>query len=205
LTDALARRADARLLEVRLVEIVSRRGRSVTLSSVRCPVRDRSSAVEACAECRQAGAIAQDALARGEWLGCGAPREEARAGRSERRVGEVMRRSAVALRATLPRDEAADALRARGLASAPVVDGDGRPIGVVAEADLLRAPPGTTAADAMARVALAVHDAAPVARAAALMATHRADAVAVVAGDGVIVGVLSASDLVAWLAGGGAR
>ena len=62
----------ARLLEVRLVEVISGRGRSVTLSSVRCPVRGRSAAVEACVECGTAGGIAQDALARGDYVCCGA-------------------------------------------------------------------------------------------------------------------------------------
>ncbi len=203
MNDAHARRADARLLEVRIVEVISGRGQSVTLSSVRCPVRARSSAVEACAECGAGGRIAQDALARGEFLGCASTPARGPERRTGARlaIGDVMRRSAVAVRAGLQRDAAADALRAHAVPAAPVVDGDGRPIGFVSEADLLRAAPGGTVADAMTRVALAVHDAAPLERAAALMAAHRADRVAVVSGDGVIVGVLAAADLVAWLAG----
>jgi CBS domain-containing protein len=202
MNDPPADRVDARLLEVRIVEVISGRGQGVTLSSVRCPVRARSAAVEACAECSEGGRIAQDALARGEFLGCGSGSRNAREGRAgpRRTIGEVMRRASVAIRAGVQRDAAADALRERGVPAAPVVDGDGRPIGFVAEADLLRAAPGATVADAMTSVALAVHDAAPLGRAAALMAAHGADRVAVVAGDGVIVGVLAAADLVAWLA-----
>ena len=43
--------ASERLLEVRTVDVVTGRGRSITLSSVRCPVRARSAAVEECAHC----------------------------------------------------------------------------------------------------------------------------------------------------------
>lgn len=202
MNEAHADRVDARLLEVRIVEVISGRGQSVTLSSVRCPVRARSSAVEACAECSEGGRIAQDALARGEFLGCGSGAGDGpgRGAGMRRTVGEVMRRAAVAFRAGVARDAAADTLRARGVSAAPVVDGDGRPIGFVGEADLLRAAPGGTVADAMTRVALAVHDAAPLGRAAALMAAHGADRVAVVSADGVIVGVLAAAELVGWLA-----
>ncbi len=200
---APVRRADTRLLEVRTVEVVSGRGASVTLSSVRCPVRGRSSAVEACAECGGGGAIAQDALSRGEFLSCcrrsvGAPGEPPRLDRAT--VAAVMRRSAVAVRATVARSVAADALRARGIPAAPVVDGDGRPVGIVSESDLLRARPGAKVADVMSRVALAVPEGATIARAASLMAGHGVDRLAVVAPDGVVVGVLTSADVVAWLA-----
>ncbi len=204
---ARARRADARLVEVRIVDVISGRGASVTLSSVRCPVRGRSSAVEACAECGAGGAIAQDALSRGEFLACRgrADGAQARLPQIERATaGAVMRRNAVALRATVPRAVAADALRARGVPAAPVVDGDGRPVGMVSESDLLRARPGAKVADAMTRVALAVPEGAALARAASLMAGHGVDRLAVVAADGVVVGVLTSADVVAWLAGEGA-
>ncbi len=197
-----AERADARLLEVRMVDVISGRGMSVTLSSVRCPVRGRSAAVEACAGCRGGGAIAQDALSRGEFLACDPGRERSGDGLATEgaSVGAVMRRTAVAVRDTVSRAVAADALRARGLPAAPVVDGDGRPVGLVTEADLLRARPGAKVADAMSRVALAVPEGAALGRAAALMAGHGVDRLAVVASDGVVVGVLTSADVVAWLA-----
>ncbi len=192
---------DARLLEVRVVEIISGRGTSVTLSSVRCPVRDRSSAVEACAECGRGGAIAQDALARGEFLSCGCEAGGgARAGSGVATVGAIMPRTAVAVRASVARGVAADALRSRGISEAPVVDGDGRPIGLVSESDLLRARPGARVADAMTRVALAVPEGVPVAGAASLMAREGIERLAVVGPDGAVVGVLASRDVVAWVA-----
>lgn len=199
-------KASERLLMVRTVDVVIGRGRSITLSSVRCPVRARSAAVEECAHCRESGGIAEDALARGEYLWCHVPAPPAApgAGPAERAlVGEVMRREAVALRPGLGRAVAADALRARGAAAAPVVDGEGRPVGIVTEADLLRARTGAKVSDAMARVALAVQETATLARAASLMAAHGAERLPVVSDDGVVVGVLAATDVVAWLAGHG--
>jgi CBS domain-containing protein len=192
----------ARLLEIRTVEIVSGRGRSITLSNVRCPVRGRSSAVEECAHCGRSDGVARDALARGEWLCCRSalPDEPADGGP---RVREAMRPAAVALRPGVSRGVAADALRARGQGSAPVVDGEGRPVGVVGEAELLRAKDGAKVADAMVRVALGVGETAPLSRAAALMASHGVDRLAVVSGDGIVVGVLSALDVVRWLASPG--
>ncbi|HEX9400528.1 MAG TPA: CBS domain-containing protein [Anaeromyxobacter sp.] len=188
----------ARLLEVRTVEVVSGRGRSVTLSSVRCPVRGRSTAVEECAHCGDSEGLAQDALARGEWLCCRCAVGAELPGDGPP-VRAVMRRTSVALRPGLARSTAADALRARGQPSAPVVDGEGRPVGVVAEAELLRAAPGAKVADAMTRVALSVAETAPLSQAAALLVAHGLDRIAVVSGDGLVVGVLSALDVVAWL------
>jgi CBS domain-containing protein len=193
--------AVARLLEVRTVEVISGRGRSITLSNVRCPVRHRSAAVEECAHCERSDGLAGDALARGEWLCCRAavPHDPAGPGQ-EPRVADVMSATAIALRATLARSTAADALRAHGQSSAPVVDGEGRPVGVVGEAELLRARNGARVGDAMARVSMSVPETAPLARAAALMAAQRLDRIAVVSADGMVVGALSALDIVAWAA-----
>ena len=187
-----------RHLEVRTVEVITGRNRSITLSSVRCPVRSRSAPVEECARCGDGAGIAQDVLSRGEWLCCTcAAVEPVGEGPS---VRSAMRPAAVAVRRGLSAATAASALRARGHAGAPVVDGEGRPVGWVAEADLLRARPGAKVADAMSHAALAVAETATLARAASLLASHRLDRIPVVSGDGAVVGVLSALDVLAWLA-----
>jgi CBS domain-containing protein len=195
-----------RLLEIRMVDVVAGRGKSLTLSSVRCPRRSRTAAVEECAHCGESGGVARDAVARGEYLWCrvSAPAWHEGARSAELAlVGEVMARTSVAVRAGVSRSVAADALRARGASTAPVVDGDGRPIGVVSEADLLRGKPGAKVSDAMVRVALSVRETAPLSGAASLMAAHGIDRLPVVSDDGIVVGVLTAMDVVAWLAGSG--
>ncbi len=193
----------ARLLEVRTVDVISGRGRSVTLSSVRCPLRSRSAAVEECVECGRSEGIAQEPLGRG-CLSCRAPpRTRAEAGGEGARVSDVMRASAVALRPGVTRGVAADALRSRGAPAAPVVDGAGHPIGLVAESDLLRSRSGAKVGDVMVKVALSVPEVATLARAAALMAAQRAERLPVVSEDGVVVGVLTAMDVLSWLSGAG--
>jgi CBS domain-containing protein len=189
----------ARLLEVRTVEVVTGRGRSIVLSNVRCPVRHRTAAVEECAHCGRSAGVSDDALSRGEWLSCRAPHAVEQPGEGPP-VRHLMRQASVALRPEVARSVAADALRARGQPWAPVVDGEGRPVGFVAEAALLRARTGTRVADAMVREAPSVPESAPAGRAAALMASQGVDRVAVVSGDGVVVGVLAALDLMAWVA-----
>jgi CBS domain-containing protein len=111
-----------------------------------------------------------------------------------------MRRTSVAVRPALAAVTAGAALRARGQPAAPVVDGEGRPVGWVTEVGLLRARAGAKVADAMARTAVAVSEAAPLSRAAALLVAHDLDRVPVVSGDGIVVGVLSALDVVGWVA-----
>jgi CBS domain-containing protein len=200
------KREHDRLLAVRTVAVIIGRNRSITLSSVRCPLRARAAPVEECASCGRSDGIAHDALSRGEYLACSddVPREPQPARTAaEACVAEVMRSSSVAVRPGVTRAVAADALRAHGAAAAPVVDGEGRPIGVVTEADLLRARTGARVSDAMARVALPVLETASLARTAALMAAERAERLPVVSADGVVVGMISAMDVVAWLAGAG--
>jgi CBS domain-containing protein len=190
--------ATSHWLEIRTVEIVTGRGRSITLSSVRCPIRGgAAAAVDDCGPCGRGEAVAAHDLARG-WFRCAGEADPAAGGP---RVRDAMPAAAVALRPALARGVAADALRARGQPAAVVVDGEGRPVGIVSEADLLRARPGARVADAMERVAVAVSEAGPLSRAAALMVARGAERIAVVAADGAVVGVLSALDVVAWLAG----
>lgn len=202
MTQRPEREPSARLLELRSVEVITGRNRSITYSSVRCPVRGRSAAVEECADCAEGDGVAQDVLARGEWVCCRAPIATEGQGEGPP-VRAVMRRTAVALRPGLGGATAAAALRARAQRGAPVVDGEGRPVGFVDEAGLLRARAGAKVSDAMERVAVSVGETAPLSRAAALLVAHGLERIAVVSADGVVVGVLSALDVVGWLAAAG--
>jgi CBS domain-containing protein len=192
-----------RHLEVRTLEVITGRGRSLTLSSVRCPVRSRTAPVEECAHCGESAGIAQDVLTRGEWLCCRSRATPEVEGEGPV-VRAVMRRASVAVRPALAAVTAASALRARGQPGAPVVDGEGRPVGWVGEPELLRARSGARVVEVMTRAAPSISDSAPLSRAAAALASNGVERAAVVASDGVVVGVLSALDLVAWLAAPGA-
>ncbi len=117
----------------------------------------------------------------------------------------------------------------KGISGAPVVDDQGRPLGVVSKSDLVRArhENGETAqvnardaafrrgdlrsgfhveelatatvADIMTPVAFSIGEDASALRAVALMARERVHRVLVVGSDGAVVGILSTLDLLGWL------
>ncbi|MEU3949749.1 CBS domain-containing protein [Streptomyces sp. NPDC029526] len=108
-------------------------------------------------------------------------------------------------------------MRQWAVSALPVLDDEGRVIGVVSEADLLRKeeyrdsdPPGpvfrrgpaephkavaVTARELMTAPAVTVHADAPPARAARLMARRQVKRLPVVDGDGVLTGIVSRADL----------
>ncbi len=116
----------------------------------------------------------------------------------------------------------------RRISGAPVVDDSGRPIGVVSKSDLVRArvedgvalvadvwrpedawtvhgfhlepQSAGTVADIMMPLAFTLPEDATLSQAAAIMACEGVHRVPVTAGDGTIVGIVSAMDVVRWLA-----
>ena len=116
----------------------------------------------------------------------------------------------------------------RRISGAPVVDDSGRPIGVVSKSDLVRArvedgvalvadvwrpedawtvhgfhlepQSAGTVADIMMPLAFTLPEDATLSQAAAIMAYEGVHRVPVTAGDGTIVGIISAMDVVRWLA-----
>jgi CBS domain-containing protein len=106
----------------------------------------------------------------------------------------------------------------RSVGCLPVVDQQRRPIGVITKFDLveqleaaMRASsagcplpqdlPARTADEVMMPIALTLDEHATIAHAAAMMASEEIHHVLVVDGDGALVGVVSAKDIVHWLAG----
>ncbi|WP_181794664.1 CBS domain-containing protein [Streptomyces sp. WELS2] len=134
-----------------------------------------------------------------------------------RRVGDVMTRAVVAVgRETLFKD-IVERLRERKISALPVLEGDGRVIGVVSEADLLleeefrdgdpdpfarlrRLPDAAkagalSAEELMSTPAVTVHEDATLAQAARIMAVRHVKRLPVVNAEGVLEGVVSRSDL----------
>lgn len=96
----------------------------------------------------------------------------------------------------LPVDELSRVFLEEAISDAPVVDPDGRRIGMVSKTDLIRARcRGTLVDDIMTAQAIALPEDATVSQAAALMACERIHRVLVVSNEGRIVGVVSALDV----------
>lgn len=131
-------------------------------------------------------------------------------------VEDVMTRTVVALRDAAEFKDIARTMRQRRISALPVLDADGRVVGVVSEADLLPkeafrdrdpAAPRTrhatgrakaravTAGELMTSPAVTVTADVTLAQAARLMARHRVKRLPVVDGDGMLRGIVSRSDL----------
>jgi CBS domain-containing protein len=141
------------------------------------------------------------------------------------RVSEVMTREVVTVRPETPIHEAAALMASRGISGVPVVDGEGRVVGILSEGDLIvrqkpreslpwwrqffadaealareyRKAVGTTAGDVMTTEILSIGPEAPLAAAAMILHEQRIRRLPVVANDR-LVGIVSRGDLVRALA-----
>jgi CBS domain-containing protein len=111
-----------------------------------------------------------------------------------------MTRDVVCVAPSLPRRSLARLLHERGLHGVAVVDGDHRLIGMVSDEDLQRRPDARTVSDLMTRKVLALPDWTPLAKAAAIMAFEGVYRIPVLSSDRTVLGLLSALDVLRWLA-----
>jgi len=136
-------------------------------------------------------------------------------------ISELMTPIALCVRDDVSIETVATMLLENGISAMPVVDESGRPIGVISTTDLVREaqenqgeiprerlPRGyhvdtlgrRTAGDAMTPMVFALPEVAPVGKAAALMVYERVHRTPVLSKDGRVVGILSSTDVLRWLA-----
>lgn len=113
---------------------------------------------------------------------------------SPRTVGDVMTRDPVAVDRDAPFKDVVTLMDRWKVSTLPVLEGGGRVVGVVSEADLARAR-GVTAGELMNAPAVTVHADATVAQAARVMARRGVKRLPVVDGTGVLTGIVSRADL----------
>ena len=94
----------------------------------------------------------------------------------------------------------AQVLTEGGISGAPVVDGDGRLVGIVSEADVI-AKHGRTVADLMQPAVVTIHPDTSVREACCVMTRNQVNRLPVVR-DGAIVGIITRSDVVRAIASG---
>jgi CBS-domain-containing membrane protein len=139
------------------------------------------------------------------------------------RVADIMTPSPISVRPELSIEQLRELLLDRDISRAPVVDDRGRVIGMIGKTDLVVdlhqrgdndvdqrgvLEPGThvhatenTVRDVMTPVAFTVHATTSIGDAARRMLRDHLHAVPVVDHAGALLGMLSASDIVAWVAG----
>jgi CBS domain-containing protein len=126
-------------------------------------------------------------------------------------TGEVMSRGHANVEVDATVEEVCAFFADRKVHAAPVVDMEGKLIGVVSEADIVRwhaspdaaqLAPGAqvTVGDIMTKVAHALPESAPLAYAFGLLAAGGLRQAPVVTDDGRVVGMITATDLIRWVA-----
>ena len=229
------------LLEIGNVHVLSGDGQALDFRRIRCPAHGRTVNLEACLSCTEHGGIERGPAGRIEYATC----RHAGAGTDARHgdppawvdptpVSDVMTADVFAVRPDVSLESVVDVMLERGYGGVPVVDDEGRPVGVVSKTDVLdrrfvegdtgeavargwqasrgryrvqlgpgvhaQTLPSHSVAEAMTRVALTVREDAPVSEAAALMATRGIHRVLVVSDDGRLSGIVTANDIMRWLA-----
>jgi CBS domain-containing protein len=118
------------------------------------------------------------------------------------RVQDVMTIEVVVAHPTTPIKQVADLLAGHGLSALPVIDGQGRVLGVVSETDLFGdsqrpagGPVATTAGEVMTSPAVTVSPHATLTEAARRMQADGLKRLPVVAGSGRLIGIVSRADL----------
>lgn len=188
---------------------------------VTCPDEGGAVEVERCLACRWWAGLYLDATEASSFVQCGwrdegrddaplaAPEEDTwypPLGRT--RIGELMSRKVECVSPDTPADEVARLLDERCFGGVPVVDGSGKPLGVVSKSDVVHALyedglAGKVAADLMTPFVFALPASAPVSRAAWLMAYEGVHRVVALSHDRKVVGVLTPLDVLRWLSSGG--
>jgi CBS domain-containing protein len=132
------------LLEIRRVHVLSGDGEKADLNSVHCPEHGRTLSLEECLACADSAGLVRNAVGRIEYASCrhaGAGAEARRKGSltalEQTPVSAVMTSDVVAVKPDVSTEVLAEILFERGFGAAPVVDAEGRPIGVVSRTDLL--------------------------------------------------------------------
>ncbi len=199
-------------LHIRIVHVLSGDGQTADLHRVHCPAQARDVALEQCLSCADSGGIVRDPVSRFEYASCrnaGAIAEASREepGSMERTpLSAVMTTDVFAVRPDVSLEALTGAFLEKGISGAPVVDGEGRPVGVISKTDLVGArPPGASVASAMTASPCTMRESEPLCEAAALLAGRGIHRVLVVSDDDRLSGIVADSDIVRWVAERGGR
>jgi CBS domain-containing protein len=210
-------------LEIRVRQTLAADGATSSYSTVHCPRKIRTVRVNECVDCEEYIGLSFDPEEQSGLLHCyesSAPtqRQSLRrflaAGQPEgfvRRlhqradctpVSRIMSLNVQCVTEDVSLPALASCLLDGGYSGAPVVDDEGRPVGVVSKTDLLRqgVAPDVRVRDIMTPMSFTVHEDRSVSEASALMAYEGVHRLPVVDAAGKVVGLLSSLDILYWLA-----
>jgi CBS domain-containing protein len=225
-------------LDIRTRRILASDGSEVARLTIFCPRRRVSLEVEECRKCESCGEIVIDPAERDSAVRCKADFADqpgsAAAECSSPLVGNdarlpfrtpvlnLMTRNVICVRSDVTVNDLIMTLFENGISGAPVLDGDGRLLGIVSKADLLRdsyekvelaedslgrhsrgnaeSHPRSCVRELMTTNVSSLPESATVAEAAALMALEGVRKIPILDAKEQVVGIISASDVLTWLA-----
>ena len=226
-------------LPIRVRRVIARSGSETSQATVFCPRQGKSLMLDDCKICERYCGTGAEAEAGGSSLicshGCNEPVERPAALKPRSRgisakalnasVAEIMTREVLCVRQDLRVDDLVLLLVEHGVSGVPVVNENGKAVGIVSRADLLwesydevearsertqgqglngedsaRFRTGVTVGEIMSRSAVTVSESTTIAEAAAVMARHGVHRAPVVDQNATVVGIVSAGDLLVWIA-----
>jgi CBS-domain-containing membrane protein len=205
-------RASTQQLRIYARHVYSGDGKVSGEMRVYCPDKARSMTLEHCMACKHWAGLHIDPRDHVSFLECaGAPEQSVPAASAGTRVSDVMTPIVVCVRPDLSVWAVLEMFRDERISAAPVIDEHARPLGVVSKTDLLAARNmvrgidaperfPATVQDLMTPLVFAIREHVPVPQAAGLMAVEGVRHVIVVAASGEVVGILSAIDVLRWVA-----
>ena len=179
-----------------------------TIHTVQCPRFDRSAPFPRCCGCAHMTAIDVDTDGTHAAVMCAGgddPHPHGRVDVAEAavrvRVGDVMSTDTTCVRSDVMLDDVTKLVVENRLRAVPVVDDGLRLVGIVSKTDLLRARgDAKTVAEIMTPIVHGLPDDAPVAYAISLMAFEQLHEVPVVDTDSHVIGMVTATDALRWVA-----
>lgn len=201
--------SEVRTIPIRLRNIVDVEGDHESQEPiVHCPRRTKSIDARTCVGCARMRSMQWDPKKGGEVVCApndGLPQRQAPRGD----VSEIAARTplhdvgelvTICVRPTATMASVRDLFIARGIRSAPVVDGEVRLVGVISRTDLIAAKPEALVREVMKERVHAMPEHAPIGYAIALMAFEDISEVPVVTDTGELVGMLTAIQALQWVA-----
>ena len=204
--------SDSGSKEIRSVPVRTRRTvgatRRLVESTVQCPRQESAIPASHCLGCEHCTGAEGDR--RGVRLRCTTPAGgradidaplDLRVAASHTPLSDVMTHDVICVFRDLSIVQFMELLKETGISGVPVVDDAGIPVGVVSKTDLMGASlDRPTVGDIMMPVAFTLPETASLSHAAALMSFEDIHRILIVSASGRVTGIVTALDIVRWLA-----
>lgn len=171
---------------------------------VRCPDQQHLVDVKECAGCPRLQELYLEGWERKSFVTCRPETPQGEALDARDRISSLMSTNLVCIRPEMNVEAALDLLLEEHISSAPVVDGEGKLLGIVARTDLLAVKNQERAAHLVGSIMMplvfSLCETASVATAARLMTSEGIHRLLVTSLRGELVGIVSSLDVVRWVA-----